>query len=42
MDDSILNDINLEKLNIKDLTLLLEIINEIEPVSEDTEEIEVI
>jgi len=27
--DSILNDLNLEKLNIKDLTILLEVLNNI-------------
>ena len=44
MNDSIFNDLNLDKLNIKDLTLLLEILNEVEPSSTPPieEEIEVI
>jgi len=41
MNDNILNNLNLEKLNIKDLTLLLKIIEEIQP-DKPNEEIEVI
>ena len=43
MDNDIINDLNLDKLNIKDLALLLEIVNEINPNnSNSNEEIEVI
>jgi hypothetical protein len=42
LDETLLKDLNLNKLNIKDLTLLLEIINEIEPKNSSKEEIEVI
>ncbi len=41
MNDNILNDLNLQKLNIKDLTLLLEILEELNP-NKKSEEIEVI
>ena len=40
MDDELLNNLNLNKLTIKDLTLLLEIIEDFE--SSKNEEIEVI
>ncbi len=41
MNDNILSDLNLQKLNIKDLTLLLEILEELNP-NKKSEEIEVI
>lgn len=40
MNNNLLSDINLDKLNIKDLALLLEILNDINP--KPKEEIEVI
>ncbi len=40
MTDDIINNLNLNKLNIKDLTLLLEIIEDFESIKD--EEIEVI
>ena len=40
MNNNLINDLNLEKFNIKDLTLLLKILNEINSTKD--EEIEVI
>lgn len=41
LDNKLLNDLNLENLNIKDLTLFLMILNDLE-ITLQTEEIEVL
>jgi len=40
--NNVLDNLNLEKLNIKDLTMLLEILNKLSNINQNNDDIEVI